>query len=193
MVPDIRRTRAPRSSRRDAGVRDAFSIPASPRTPITHPTHPMEYYSDIAERATMTDTLQHTECPRCHAPNLGSEVCCFACGARLKALPKRFGSAPPAETPWPMWIGLLLVLVAAGLIGFYCVTWLVGYREQAGLHPWYLPVGGMALVLAGQFAFREGRLRDARGWRYCRAPFYSPPPYQRPSPRPSPSFSSVSW
>jgi len=130
----------------------------------------MEYYSDIAERAAMTDTLQHTECPRCGAPNLRTEVCCFGCGARLKALPKRFGSAPPAETPWPMWIGLLLILVAAGLISYYAIAWLVVYRQQAPFPAWYFPVGGLAFVLAGQVAFREGRLRDARGWRYRRAP-----------------------
>ncbi len=118
----------------------------------------------------MADILQHTECARCGAPNLRTEVCCFGCGARLKALPKRFGSAPPARAPWPMWIGLLFILVAAGLISYYAIAWLVVYRQQALFPAWYFPVGGLALVLAGQVAFREGRLRDARGWRYRRAP-----------------------
>ena len=58
-----------------------------------------------------TTVLQHTECPRCGAPNLGTEVCCFACGARLKALPKRFGGGPAPEPPWPLWIGLVLILI----------------------------------------------------------------------------------
>jgi len=114
--------------------------------------------------------LQHMECPRCHAPCLSTEVCCFACGARLKALPKRYGSRPTPEAPWPMWVGLALVLAVAGVFAYYAVTWLVGYRERQAFPTWYLPAAGMALVIAGQLAFREAKRRDARSWRLQRAP-----------------------
>ena len=117
-----------------------------------------------------TTTLQHTECPRCGAPNLGTEVCCFACGARLKALPKRFGGSPAPEPPWPLWIGLALILAVCGFIGYHAITWLVGYREQAAWPYWYLPVAGLALAIAGQLAFADARRRDARSWRLRRAP-----------------------
>lgn len=117
-----------------------------------------------------TSVLQHTECPRCGAPNLGSEVCCFACGARLKALPKRYGPPPAGPAPWPLWVGMIIGLMLFGLIAYYAVGWLAGYRDRAALPPWYLPVGGVVLVAAGQVAFWEARRRDARGWRLRRAP-----------------------
>jgi hypothetical protein len=117
-----------------------------------------------------TAILEHTDCPRCGAPNLGTEVCCFACGARLKALPKRFGSGSAAGPPWPLWIGLLLILIVCGFIGYHALTWLVGYRNEAAWPYWYLPVAGLALAIAGQVAFRESRRRDARSWRLSRAP-----------------------
>ncbi len=114
--------------------------------------------------------LEHIECPRCGAPNLGSEVCCFACGARLKALAKRYGPPPAGAAPWPLWIGLIIGLILFGLIAFYAVGWLVGYRNRSALPPSYLPVGGVVLVAAGQVAFWEARRRDARSWRLRRAP-----------------------
>ena len=117
----------------------------------------------------MPNTLQHNECPRCHAPNLSSEICCFACGAMIKALPKRLGG-PAAPAPWPLWIGLILVLAIAGMIGYQVVVWLAGYRARAGLPSWYLPVGGALLMAAGQAAFFEARRRDAKSWRLRRAP-----------------------
>jgi hypothetical protein len=114
--------------------------------------------------------LEHNECPRCGAPNLDSEVCCFACGARLKALPKRYGPRPAGPAPWPLWVGLLIALALFGLVAYYAVSWLAGYRDRAALPPWYLLAGGFALVVAGQVAFWEARRRDARSWRLRRAP-----------------------
>lgn len=113
--------------------------------------------------------LQHTECPRCHAPNLGTDVCCFACGTRLKPLPKRLGGPAPAA-PWPLWIGIALVVAIVCLIGYQAVVWLAGYRARAGFPVWYLPVAGGLLMAAGQAAFFEARRREASSWRLRRAP-----------------------
>jgi len=113
--------------------------------------------------------LEHTECPRCHAPNLAAEICCFACGARLKPLPKRLGG-PAAPAPWPLWIGLVIALGIGVLIGYQAVAWLAGYRARAALPTWYLPAAGLFLVAAGQMAFWEARRHDRRWWRLRRAP-----------------------
>ncbi len=117
----------------------------------------------------MPDLLQHIECPRCHAPNLGADYCCFACGERLKAIPKRF-AGPAPSAPWPMWIGMALILGICGFLGYQGVIWLVGYRQQTGLPPWYLPAVGAAMIVGGQIAFFEARRRDANSWRLKRAP-----------------------
>ena len=113
--------------------------------------------------------LQHIECPRCQAPNLGSEVCCFACGARLKPLPKRLGG-PPRPAPWPLWIGLLVILGLASLLSCQLVAWLAGYGTRAGFPAWYLPAAGVLMIVGGQVAFSESRRRDARSWHLRRAP-----------------------
>ena len=114
--------------------------------------------------------LEHVECPRCHAPNLTTEIVCFACGAGLRRIRRRRPGRPAPEAPWPLWIGLVLALLVAGFAGYHLVCWLVGYRERAALPLWYLPVAGVLLVSAGQFAFRKARRRDRRWWRLCRAP-----------------------
>lgn len=114
--------------------------------------------------------LQHIECPRCHAPNLSTDYCCFACGERLKAVPKSFAGPAPRAAPWPMWLGLLLVLGLAGYLGYHAVMWLAGYRELVSWPTWYLPAAGAALVIGGQIAFLEARRRDANSWRLKRAP-----------------------
>lgn len=114
--------------------------------------------------------LQHTECPRCHAPNLSTDYCCFACGARLRALPKRMGGPAPAAPPWPMWIGILLLLGLAGFLGYHAVIHLAGYRRMAAWPVWYLPAAGAAMILGGQIAFLEARRREANSWRLKRAP-----------------------
>jgi hypothetical protein len=114
--------------------------------------------------------LEHTNCPRCHAPNLSTDFCCFACGRPLKALPKRFGGPPPKAAPWPMWLGIIFVLGTAGYIGYHAIIWLAGYRSQAGLPVWYLPAAGAAMIVAGQIAFFEARRRDTNSWLLKRAP-----------------------
>jgi hypothetical protein len=114
--------------------------------------------------------LQHVECPRCHAPNLGTDYCCFACGERLKAVPKRFGDPAPKAPPWPMWIGVIFILGLAGYIGYHAVVRLAGYGELAAWPAWYLPAAGAAIVIGGQLAFFEARRRDANSWRLKRAP-----------------------
>jgi hypothetical protein len=114
--------------------------------------------------------LEHLECPRCHAPNLSTDYCCFACGEPLKALPKRFGGPAPKAAPWPMWLGVIFILALLGYIGYHAVVWLAGYREQAGLPLWYFPAAGAAMIVGGQIAFFEARRRDANSWRLKRAP-----------------------
>jgi hypothetical protein len=114
--------------------------------------------------------LQHIECPRCRAPNTGAEYVCFACGAPLKAMPKRFGRQAAVSAPWPMWLGLLLVLGLAGYLGYRAIIMLAGYREVAGWPAWYLPGAGAALVIGGQLAFLIARRGDADWWRLRRAP-----------------------
>lgn len=113
--------------------------------------------------------LQHTECPRCHAPNLSTEIMCFACGAALRPLPKRFGAAP-AQAPWLLWVGLLVGLAIAGLIGSQVAAWLAGYRTRMALPVWYLPAAGAAFAVAGQIAIAEARKTDRRWWGLKRAP-----------------------
>lgn len=114
--------------------------------------------------------LQHVECPRCAAPNLSSDVCCFACGTRLKALPKQLGGQPPAAPPWPLWIGGALLLALVGFLAYGAVVWLIQYRALHLLPPWYLPAAGAAMIVAGQIAFWESRRRDANSWQLKRAP-----------------------
>lgn len=114
--------------------------------------------------------LQHIECPRCHAPNTGAEYICFACGAPLKPMPKRFGRQAPGSAPWPMWLGLVLMLCLAGFLGYRAIILLVGYREIAAWPSWYLPGAGGALVMGGQITFLIARRGDADSWRLRRAP-----------------------
>ncbi len=114
--------------------------------------------------------LQHIECPRCHAPNLSTDYCCFACGVRLKALPKRMGGPAPKAPPLPMWIGVIFIIGLLGYIAYHAVVWLAGYRQMAAFPVWYLPAAGAALILGGQIAFFEARRRDADSWRLKRAP-----------------------
>lgn len=117
-----------------------------------------------------SDILQHTECPRCGAPNLSTELVCFACGANLRPVRRRRPGHPPPEAPWPLWIGLIFALLVAGFAGYHLAAWLAGYRERAVLPVWYLPLAGLLLGLAGRLAFREARRRDRRWWRLSRAP-----------------------
>lgn len=114
--------------------------------------------------------LEHIECPRCQTPNLTTEVMCFACGAALRRRSKRRRGEPPPEAPWPLWLALLFLLIAAGLAGAHLASWLAGYRARAALPLWYLPVAGVLLVGVGQLAFLEARRRDRRWWRLRRAP-----------------------
>jgi len=113
--------------------------------------------------------LQHTECPRCHATNTGAEYICFACGAPLKPMPKRFGRQAPVSVPWPMWAGLFLILGIAGFLGYRAIVLLAAYREIAAWPAWYLPGAGGALVIGGQIAFLIARRHDADSWRLRRA------------------------
>jgi len=115
-----------------------------------------------------SDILQHTECPRCGAPNLSTELVCFACGANLRPVRRRRPGHPPPEAPWPLWIGLIFALLVAGFAGYHLAAWLAGYRERAVLPVWYLPLAGLLLGLAGRLAFREARRRDRRWWRLSR-------------------------
>jgi len=113
--------------------------------------------------------LQHVACPRCHAPNLTTEYMCFACGAGLRPLPKRLLASHRA-VPWPLWAGLLLALLVLGLVFYWSAQALAGYREQAALPTWYLPVAGAGLLLAAQIAFYQARVSDRRSWGLKRAP-----------------------
>jgi len=117
--------------------------------------------------------LEHTECPRCHAPNLKAEVICFACGAALRAPAAgsrgRFRVAP-AEVPWVLWVGLVVGLVVAGFVGWMAANWLAGYRLLLAVPKWYFPTAGVALIGAGQIAFAEARRIDRRWWGLRRAP-----------------------
>jgi hypothetical protein len=114
--------------------------------------------------------LEHTECPRCHAPNLATEVVCFACGASLRARPKRLAGGQPARAPWPLWVGLLFAVVVAGFASWRLAIWLATYRARAALPAWWLPAGGLLLIALGQIAFVEARRRDRRWWGLRRAP-----------------------
>jgi hypothetical protein len=113
--------------------------------------------------------LQHVECPHCHAPNLSTEVVCFACGSSLRALPKHLRSAP-APVPWLLWVGLLVGLVLVGFIGWCAAAWLAGYRLRAAVPKWYFPAAGAVLLVAAQGAFAEARRIDRRWWQLKRAP-----------------------
>jgi hypothetical protein len=114
--------------------------------------------------------LPHIECPRCHAPNLTTEVICFACGASLRARPKHLAAGGPASTPWPLWVGLLFAVVIAGFAAWCLAVSIAAYRARAALPAWYLPVAGLLLTAVGQLAFLEARRRDRRWWRLRRAP-----------------------
>ena len=116
------------------------------------------------------DILQHTECPGCGAPNLTTEVICFACGRSLRPRRKRLPGQPPPEAPWALWIALLIALVAAGFIGWHIASWIAAYRARAALPVWHLPAAGVLLAAAGQIAFHQARRRDRRWWRLRRAP-----------------------
>ncbi len=122
------------------------------------------------QRFTSMPTLQHVECPRCHAPNLSTDYCCFACGQRLKAIPKRFGSSAPRPAPWFLWLGIIFILGLVGYIGYHSVIWLAGYQRAAAWPLWYLPAAGAAMIVGGQIAFYQARQRDANSWRLKRAP-----------------------
>jgi len=113
--------------------------------------------------------LQHVTCSRCHAPNLSTQFVCFACGAALKALPKRFRSAP-AVVPWPLWAGLIAVLVALALVICHAAEWLTGLRQQAFIPQWHLSAGGAALIILARVAFHQARHSDRRWWGLRRAP-----------------------
>jgi hypothetical protein len=114
--------------------------------------------------------LEHTECPRCHAANLTTEVVCFACGKRLRPLPRRAWREATPEAPWLLWVGLLAALAVAGLAGWHAAGWIAGYRQRAAIPVWYLPALGILLALAGQMAFRQAGQRERRWWRLRRAP-----------------------
>ncbi len=114
--------------------------------------------------------LDHVECPKCHTPNLTTEVICFACGASLRPRRKRRPGQPAPEAPWPLWLALLIALAAVGFAGWHLASWIAGLRARADLAPWHLPAAGLLLVGAGQIAFWEGRRRDRRWWRLRRAP-----------------------
>ncbi len=114
--------------------------------------------------------LEHIECPRCSAPNLSSEIVCFACGRPLRPPRKRLPGQPPPEAPWVFWLGLLIALAAAAFVGWHIVSWIAAHRARAALPLWHLPVAGVLLLAAGQFAFYQARQRDRRWWRFRRAP-----------------------
>ncbi len=114
--------------------------------------------------------LEHVECPRCSAPNLTTEVVCFACGASIRPSRKRPRGGPPAEVPWPLWLALIAALLAAGLAAWHLTAWIAGFRARADLAPWHLPVAGAVLLAAGQGAFYQARVRDRQWWRLRRAP-----------------------
>lgn len=113
--------------------------------------------------------LEHVSCPKCHAPNLASEFVCFACGASLRAFPKRFRGAP-AVVPWPLWIGMVGIVLVLGLVIWHAADWLAGIRQQALFPAWYLAAGGAALLAAAQVAFFQARFSDRRWWGLKRAP-----------------------
>jgi len=114
--------------------------------------------------------LEHQQCPRCHAPNLSSEVICFACGAGLRPRPKRLWRSPPTQAPLLLWAALLAGLAAAALVGWQVAVWLAGYRFRSTLPSWALPGAGGLLIAAGQIAFAGARRRDRRWWVLKRAP-----------------------
>ncbi|UCC68184.1 MAG: hypothetical protein JSV79_13930 [Armatimonadota bacterium] len=114
--------------------------------------------------------LEHIECPKCSAPNLTTEVMCFACGASLRPRRKRPPGERPAEAPWPLWVAVLIALLAAAFAGWHVASWIAGLRTRADLEFWHLPAAGAALIVAGQIAFWEARRRDRRWWRLRRAP-----------------------
>lgn len=114
--------------------------------------------------------LEHVECPRCGAPNLTTEVVCFACGAAMRSSRKRPRGGPPAEVPWPLWLALIAALLAGGLAAWHLAAWIAGFRARADLAPWHLPAAGVVLLVASQGAFYQARVRDRRWWRLRRAP-----------------------
>jgi len=113
--------------------------------------------------------LRHVECSRCHAPNLDTEIVCFACGHSLRPLP-RWRRAVSAPAPWVLWAGLLVLLAAAGVVGWHLARWLAAYRLRAALPGWHLPAAGGALLAAGQVVCYQARRIDRRWWRMKRAP-----------------------
>jgi len=113
--------------------------------------------------------LEHTTCPRCHAPNLAVEFVCFACGAALRPFRKGVRAGPIA-VPWPLWVALVLGLLVTALVFWRAAEWLAGYRERAAIPLWYLPAAGIGLVAAGQLALYQARTTDRRWWRLKRAP-----------------------
>jgi hypothetical protein len=114
--------------------------------------------------------LEHVECPRCSAPNLTTEVVCFACGAAMRPSRKRARGEPPAEVPWPLWLALFAAVLGAGLAAWHLTAWIAGFRARSDLAPWHLPAAGVVLLVASQGAFYQARVRDRRWWRLRRAP-----------------------
>jgi len=114
--------------------------------------------------------LEHIECPHCEAPNLTTEAICFACGTPLRPSRRRRRGEPPVEAPWPLWLALVIALVAAGFVGWHLAVWISGLGARSELAAWHLPAGGVVLAAAGQIAFHQARCRDRRWWRLRRAP-----------------------
>lgn len=112
--------------------------------------------------------LEHVECPACGAPNLASEMVCFACGKVLRPGPRRTRS-PDVAAPWPLWLGLTFGLAAVGLVMCQLASWLAQHARWAAYPAWHLPAAAGALIAAGQVGFRGARRSDQRWWRLSRA------------------------
>lgn len=113
--------------------------------------------------------LTHRACPRCGAPNLDTEIVCFACGAGLRPGPRRL-RIRPARASWALWLALAAGLGVAALVAWQGAEALAAYWMRRGLPVWHLPAAGGGLVVAGQVAFWLARRLERRWWYLRRAP-----------------------
>lgn len=112
--------------------------------------------------------LEHVTCPRCRAPNLKTELVCFACG-KLLSKPPRSRERPPS-LPWVLWLGLAFALAAFGFVAASASQLLASYQLEAGVPTSRMLLVVVLLLVIGQVALYRARCEDRQWWELKRAP-----------------------